>query len=71
MEKGELMKEYMDRSMIGELVPPLDVNHQIDPTYISNFIPTPTTADAGKFLRVGSNGKIVIETVARAEEMSF
>lgn len=43
-------------------------------TQISNAIsglPKPTIADSGKFVRVGSNGEYIIETVSAAEEVSF
>ena len=38
-------------------------------TKAENSLPTPTQEDAGKFLRVDENGKIVLETVKNAEEV--
>lgn len=34
-------------------------------------LPTPTTADAGKFLRVNSQGKYELVAIANAEEATF
>lgn len=34
-------------------------------------IPVATTADAGKFVRVSSEGKFVVESIPNAEEVAF
>ena len=34
-------------------------------------IPVVTTADAGKFVRVSSEGKWIVETIPNAEEVAF
>lgn len=41
-----------------------------DKTKLNN-IPTPTTADAGKFLRVNAQGKYELVSIPNAEEATF
>lgn len=38
---------------------------------VDDNMPTPTTADSGKFLRVDANGKYVLETIQSAEELTY
>lgn len=50
---------------------------KIDPKYLPDNIgggsalPEVTTSDAGKFLRVGSDGEWIVEAIQNAEEVSF
>jgi hypothetical protein len=38
---------------------------------VSSGLPEATPEDAGKFLRVDANGKIVLEAIQRAEEIEI
>ena len=38
---------------------------------VSNVIPNISSSDAGKFLRVSSNGSWIVTTVDNAEEVKF
>lgn len=39
--------------------------------FVGESIPKPAASDAGKFLRVDSTGKYILETIANAEEVGF
>lgn len=38
---------------------------------VDDNMPTPTTADSGKFLRVDANGNYILETIQSAEELTY
>lgn len=38
---------------------------------INSMLPTPTPTDIGKFVRVGSSGNYIIDTIIPAEEVGF
>lgn len=38
---------------------------------VGDVVPTPTTSDSGKYLRVNSSGNYVLATVPNAEGVSF
>lgn len=65
------MKLYVDKDMIGEIIMPLNENQKIPPQFMDNVIPITNAMDAGKFLRVQSDGKIGLETLIIAEEEKF
>lgn len=65
------MKLYIDKDMIGEIIMPLNENQKIPPQFMDNVIPITNAMDAGKFLRVQSDGKIGLETLIIAEEAEF
>ena len=44
---------------------------KIDPKYLPSTMPSVTSADAGKFMRVSASGTWVAEAVTNAEEASF
>jgi hypothetical protein len=48
-----------------------DIITKIDPKYLPDSLPTVTTDDVGKFLRVGADGTWVAESIPSAEEASF
>lgn len=54
-----------DAKAVGDAIE----NHTHTPFEVG--IPSPTTTDSGKFLRVNSSGIFALETVAIAEEASF
>lgn len=65
------MKEYLSKDMLGETIMPLNENQKIPPQFMDNIIPLTNAMDAGKFLRVQSDGKIGVETLIIAEEAKF
>lgn len=60
------------RFMVSESGIPSITDYQGSTTFwTSASVPTPTTSDAGKFLRVQADGTWGVEAVANAEEASF
>ena len=56
----------------GQTLGASHLNHMEEGIYKnSRKIPTATVADAGKFLRVDTNGKWVAESVQNAEEVAY